>query len=782
MPRTRGTIAFLTSDYAEYSRVVGDAVGVAANAAGYGILSVTGRELAHASDGTTDQSVCNGIYRLIERVDLAGVISESGTLGHRSGPEAVVRFLTRFRVPCVSVGLDVPGTASVVIDDELGMRRLMEHLVTGTARRRFAFVRGLDGDMYSAEREGIFRETLARHGHEIDERLFVTGNYDMFDAYEAVARLLRDRLDIDAIVAANDMMALSAARAVSAAGLNIPRDIVVSGFDDVPDATRISPALTTVRQPMAEAAELAIVKLLELIADTPPGTTPVVPAEGRVSRVDSELVVRGSTVSATPRAGDGKKVDAEGLHRLLTAGMIGLRVPEGLDLRALASAFARTITHGSPSLADRLALAATGIGQADTHWWSNLCHQIEELSRQLLGASGQASRLPLVEAALSRVRERIWASEMEREFSARRIERLRSMMQLQIGSSSDLEEIVNAVDKWADAFEPRRFFLVRYDRPAAEPASRGRLIRALRHGTVESLSDETLATRNLLPASLAVELGRGTLLLAPVHAGSDHFGYLLIDPEGLDLSQTDAAARSIGNALRNQYLRDALESQAARLRSANAELSALANRDALTGLPNRLCFEHRLRDLCERDGEAGRFALCFLDLDGFKPINDTLGHETGDLLLQSVGGRLERVVADVVGERGFVSRLGGDEFTVIVDSGSPAEDLGRLAPVLLEELSAGHRLAGHTVHVSASIGGVLCPDHGSEAGTLLKRADAAMYEAKALGKNGFVLHATADGVVSPMRFTRDRDEPPDEDFESGSEFGRAAVAGGRRGG
>jgi len=769
MRPTRGTIVFLTSDYADYSKAAVESVSAVAQAAGFGTLCVTGRELAPEADIKSEQAVCNGIYQLIEQVNFAGLICESGLLGHRAGSDAVVRFLSRFRLPCVSLGLDVPDIASVIVDDTIGMTQLMEHLVTDTACRRFAFVQGLDGDMFSMERERIFRKVLAQHGRQIDESLFVRGNYDVFDAYKVVEQMLRASGDVDAIVAANDTMALSAARAASAAGLSIPRDIVVTGFDDVPDATRISPALTTVRQPLVELAEIGIARLLELITDTPTGARPVISPERRLSQLSSDFVMRGSSAKATAPSGDGGRIDADALHELIVVGMSGLKAPAGTDMRAMASAVEDTIAHGTPALADHLTRVAARIDPGDAHWWSNLCHQIEELGQRLLQESDGRTRLPLIEAALARVRERIWASEMEREFAARRLERMRSNMQLQIGSSTGIEEILGAIDHWTFAFSPKRLFLVRYDEPASRPRPVGRLIRAFRAGVIESVGDGVMATCDILPVGFAEELERGTLLMNPVYAGSDHFGYLLIDPEGLDLSQIDSAAHSIGNAMRSQYLIDALESQALRLRDVNLELSTLANQDALTSLPNRLFFERKLRELCERGGNAGRFALCFLDLDGFKAINDTLGHEMGDALLKSVTARLENVVTELVGESGFVARLGGDEFTIIVDSDSLDADLEGLMPAVLDTLGAAHLLAEKSVRVSASIGCAICPDHGRDASTLLNCADAAMYEAKAGGKNDFVMYQKAFEDAS-MRVASEpcTDEPADTVHDAGT--------------
>jgi len=206
------------------------------------------------------------------------------------------------------------------------------------------------------------------------------------------------------------------------------------------------------------------------------------------------------------------------------------------------------------------------------------------------------------------------------------------------------------------------------------------------------------------------------------------------------------------------------------LRSSHAHIETLAYQDSLTRLFNRRRFLEVLEaSLDTATRSQSRVALYFLDLDDFKIINDTLGHEMGDALLKSVSARLESVVSELVGESGFVARLGGDEFTIIVDSDSLDADLEGLMPAVLDTLSAAHLLAEESIRVSASIGCAICPDHGRDASTLLNCADAAMYEAKAGGKNDFVMYQKAFEDAS-MRVASELcpDEPADTVHDAGT--------------
>lgn len=169
-----------------------------------------------------------------------------------------------------------------------------------------------------------------------------------------------------------------------------------------------------------------------------------------------------------------------------------------------------------------------------------------------------------------------------------------------------------------------------------------------------------------------------------------------------------------------------------------------ASYDMLTGLPNRALFLERLNQSAAAPRGLGQsLALMFIDLDGFKAVNDTLGHEAGDILLKGAGERLCRCV----GEGDTVARLGGDEFTILLNRVTSAHEAAAIAAQVIAALEVpfqldltrdgGETLVQRTGHVSASIGIALLPDHGTTAEDVLRMADTAMYHAKSLGKANF---------------------------------------------
>ncbi len=170
------------------------------------------------------------------------------------------------------------------------------------------------------------------------------------------------------------------------------------------------------------------------------------------------------------------------------------------------------------------------------------------------------------------------------------------------------------------------------------------------------------------------------------------------------------------------------------LRESEEQIRYRANYDSLTDLPNRLNFIEHLSEAISRGRrDPGQIALLFIDLDRFKTINDTLGHDYGDELIKQVAGRIRQAIR----ETDVVSRLGGDEFTVLLVNMADEIHASLIAKSILDHLSRPFMLLGHEVYSGASIGITVCPQDGADAMTLLKNADMAMYEAKDQGRNTF---------------------------------------------
>jgi diguanylate cyclase (GGDEF)-like protein/PAS domain S-box-containing protein len=183
-------------------------------------------------------------------------------------------------------------------------------------------------------------------------------------------------------------------------------------------------------------------------------------------------------------------------------------------------------------------------------------------------------------------------------------------------------------------------------------------------------------------------------------------------------------------------------------KQAESRIAELATRDPLTGLPNRLLLSDRLaRGITAAHREGGLLAVMFVDLDHFKRINDTLGHDVGDQLLREVAKR----IGGVLRKGDTLSRLGGDEFVVVLEGLKAAEDAGQVARKLIDALSQPYDIEGHTLNTAASAGIAIYPTDGTDATTLMRHADTAMYVAKSSGRKNYQFFSAEMNVRATER-------------------------------
>ncbi|MCK6406926.1 MAG: EAL domain-containing protein [Rhodocyclaceae bacterium] len=212
----------------------------------------------------------------------------------------------------------------------------------------------------------------------------------------------------------------------------------------------------------------------------------------------------------------------------------------------------------------------------------------------------------------------------------------------------------------------------------------------------------------------------------------------------------------------HEQLESRVAERTAELKTANVQLQSeifermqaekrvwhIAHHDALTGLPNRSLLQDRVQQaLIAAERSHSKVAVLFLDLDRFKGINDSLGHDVGDALLKGVAGRLLEVVRDV----DTVCRLGGDEFVIILGAITGPDDAVMIAERIIEVLGEPVDALGHSLRASTSIGVSLFPDDAADGQTLLKNADTAMYAAKNRGRNNFQFFS-AEMNAAALRF------------------------------
>jgi diguanylate cyclase (GGDEF)-like protein/PAS domain S-box-containing protein len=243
-----------------------------------------------------------------------------------------------------------------------------------------------------------------------------------------------------------------------------------------------------------------------------------------------------------------------------------------------------------------------------------------------------------------------------------------------------------------------------------------------------------------------VESALKQILAARIPCDIDH---RIILPNGEEFTANLQAEAVFDDQLKSLTIVGMAQDISERKRS-EREIHRLAYFDSLTGLPNRILFKDRMTQAL---AHAGRYqsalAVLFLDLDRFKVINDTLGHNVGDMLLKDVADRLADSIrhSDSIGrsvgkeEAHELARLGGDEFTVLLTNLHDVQDAGKVARRMLDALAKPFSINGHEIFVTVSVGIAIFPADGDSVDTLLKNSDSAMYHAKEQGRNNFQFYS-----------------------------------------
>jgi len=731
----RKVIAVVTDALAPFHRNVLDCIWPHFSAAGFGMLAIAGRDirtdrLLEASDGR------HGLYRgaFGTQLDVQGAVIVCGATHPSMSLEAIQEYVEALaNGPVVSLGIALPGTPSVEVGWPKGIAALMDHVLTVPDRRSFGFVQGFPNDPHSEMREAGFRKAMRQAGIAVDERLIVRGNFSVADARLAVSDLLGSGFDLDCLIAANDDMAVGAMAAITAHGLSVPDDVIVAGFDDALSSITSAPTLTTVRLDNLGLAATTAELVLGAIE-----TGVALPAD-LVVGVESDLVIREST-----RSGRGVSATTSLEQRLVARWGHG-RAPAHIDIDDLAVAAVASLRSGGTAFFEQFEAmctqAAVSTNRVEVMW---LRHVWRELQAVVSGGDHNADarrtmldQLIVLDGLLHNI---------EARHSTERVahQQLQERLVMRLVSCSDTVSLWETLRSGLHSIGMINAWVV---------TNGGSMVNDQAGPSMElifSLDSENLAdvrsfdARRILPSGLGELLERDMHVLVPLRAGDTDIGYMIVEPQGEVLLELESIASGVAQVLRHVGQVADLEGQTAQLHTANEALDRLARQDSLTGLANRAHFVARLEQHVADIGQDEALAMVFLDLDGFKQINDNLGHGAGDQLLRIIADRL----GDVIGEQDTVARLGGDEFTIIVHDAHDHDRVFEVARRTLDVAARSAMVDGQQVRVTASVGIATFPFDGFTAESLMRNADTAMYAAKEAGRNRFKVFTTSQDEMN----------------------------------
>lgn len=630
-----------------------------------------------------DECAHNSIFDIIPLVAPDALIISTNTLGNFCGTEAIVEWVSSHlpELPTASIGEPLPKALHLEVRQD-GQGLLVDHLIQVHGCRRIGFIAGPASNPDANARKAEYRASLERNGLEYRESLVEAADFMSSRVPEALSRLLERHPDLDALVAANDPMAIAACRELARRGIGVPRQIKVVGYDDIDEAHHQAPALTTVRAPIFHIGAHAVECSLEQLG------LHKAPAMDFVTH----CVVRTSCGCLLP-----EDAGSEPTNPLLESLAQRLLDPQ-LDLE--------DFLH---DMIDCLRDADDRINED----WARVLHQL----RNHL-ATHFPERIGLLAPTLERCRNLLF--QMAQGYHAR------AHFDLQTQTKILLRQA-----QWILLEPTLEGIASRLHDALLLWGARGRLW-ILEH-TVAGTSPACL---DLAPYSHAFDLGgagplpldpKGDLLppfvegdswvALPLCTGNEQYGVLLVTGDLPAESFHEGLRFMATNALRAAHLLE-------RERRLAQELRELSLRDPLTGLLNRRGFlelGRRLESQARRDGR--RLGVLFADLDGLKTINDTWGHADGDQAIAALG----RALSATFRESDCLSRLGGDEFAALYVSTGETRAMQERLESRLDTISGE---LGRPWQAKASLGWIDWDPKDSSLEEALERADAQLYLVK----------------------------------------------------
>lgn len=653
-------------------------------------------------------------------------------------------------IPLVSVGIRMEGVPSILIDNRIGVLEAMEHLVEKHGCRRIAYLRGPEQNPEADARFAAYREAVRARGLADDPELCIAGDFNTAGARLAMhAYLSRHHApDFQALVAANDDMAMAAAQVLAERGFAVPRDVAIIGFDNILTSQFALPPVTTVDQSLREQGRAAVDVAMRLLRaeQVPPSLTLPTRLVLRTSCgcLPRSVVELGALSVGPGRSGalpDARAISDRCRVRLADQESAAAdRVSRGVLIPLIASAGTDDFLRALHDM-----LSEDIARKVDTSDWHVLLNALQEELISLAETTAEVTRL-----WVGFQKARMLLSEMLRLEQGKgwtdlqnHLHSLRSIMERLISVASidelmgDLVDELNRVDI-ATCFIAGYPTEIRHLRDEAwRIPAQALVMLACVDGKRISPRE---ADRSFAPAESFVPAGflpvgrRYTLVATSMYFREDQIGYLVFEPGDRDSSVYDAFSVQLSNILKGSLLFTARQKVEERLREVladleqyNQELSGLSQTDELTGLYNRRGFLNLGKQslaLARRMGREG--TLFFADLDDLKAINDSCGHQEGDLVIQQAG----KTLADTFRKMDIIARLGGDEFAILAVNTTP-DFYDVLRKRVDEKLAACNSRAGKRYRIAISIGAVAFDQRTSVSlEELLGRADEVLYAEK----------------------------------------------------
>jgi diguanylate cyclase (GGDEF)-like protein len=699
------------------------------------------------------RSQFNSLYNFINPSVIDALIFVPSIIGNFFQPEETQHLLFNIMnaVPVVSLNTLIPGVPSLLIDNTKGIEAAVSHFTSVHGYRRIGFLEGPPDNNESIERKSAFLAALLKAGISPEPDWFMPCDF----TEESAARLgdaegRAVALNLDAVIAANDTMAVGFLKSLERQGIRVPDDLAVIGFDDIKEAPCLRIPLTTIRQPFVKLAQKAADLAIDLCEGRP---------VNQVQQFGTELVVRASCGCSHYIRDDilrsqCKDVTAgrEAVLRRFLLDRFALLVCERL-FEPLDALMVFLLTKEADTDSKRLflkhleAMLDTEFFQFDsTPNWSAIFSFITDFVQKTAADKAQRwQKINLFERALCLInqKQKLWTGYMEfRRHDTHTIPMRQAAESMSL--VRDHFELAAALESTLPLLSVQNCFLSLLKDGENSPGlfsslpKQSEAILAYRNGKSDpEVSPKTplvFSTLDLWPKAKSREQGGNVWAVGPLFNREHLFGFIVSGISDFDSWTNESLRHQISIALYSCFLNAEREKAESRLRTIlseleqnNRQLEQESSLDEMTGLLNRRGFIKHAGDLLNhcKNGEA-RFAVFFADMDGLKQINDTLGHAEGDRAIID----MSVIFKQVFRSEDVIARFGGDEFTAFMLN-VPWDFKATIEKRAAGLLSQFNRVEKRAYTLSFSLGSVMgTVDENPELDDILKMADKVLYQQK----------------------------------------------------